>query len=279
MIHAVGTNLMPDMGGLRRVMPITFVTMTLGLAALVGLPPLSGFWSKEAVLGAAEETALHDGPVATWAGWLVLVTGLLTVAVTAAYATRLWLMTFFDDPRGPVAAHDASPAMRWPLVVLVVPTVAAGAGRAATRVAADVAGPVGRGQRVDTARSCTWGWPRRSSRSSRRWPGRAPSGRCGAATGRATRRCGWAACARRWRAAFYVDELYDAAFVRPVRGAAMGVLAVDDDVVDGAAWAPAGARRGWRSCIRLTQAGNVQAYLTGVLAGVVVLAVGVVTLT
>ena len=57
MIHAVGTNLMPDMGGLRRLMPVTFVTMTVGLAALAGVPPFAGFFSKEAVLGAAEETA------------------------------------------------------------------------------------------------------------------------------------------------------------------------------------------------------------------------------
>ena len=62
-IHAVGTNLMPDMGGLRRLMPVTFVTMTVGLAALAGIPPFAGFFSKEAVLGAAEETALHhEGP-------------------------------------------------------------------------------------------------------------------------------------------------------------------------------------------------------------------------
>ena len=41
-IHAVGTNLMPDMGGLRRLMPVTFVTMTVGLAALAGVPPFAG---------------------------------------------------------------------------------------------------------------------------------------------------------------------------------------------------------------------------------------------
>ena len=64
MIHAVGTNLMPEMGGLRRAMPVTFVTMTIGLRRAGGLPPLVGFFSKDAVLGAAEETALHDGPVA-----------------------------------------------------------------------------------------------------------------------------------------------------------------------------------------------------------------------
>ena len=118
---------MPDMGGLRRLMPVTFATMTLGLAALAGVPPLAGFFSKEAVLGAAEETAVHhEGPAYAWTGWLVLVVGLVTVAVTAAYVTRLWLMTFFDRPRSPVAAHESSPVMRWPLVLLAVPTVLLG---------------------------------------------------------------------------------------------------------------------------------------------------------
>ncbi len=126
-IHAVGTNLMPDMGGLRRLMPVTFVTMTVGLAALAGLPPFSGFFSKEAVLGAAEETALHgEGPAASWTGWLVLAVGLLTVAVTAAYVTRLWLMTFFHEPHGGAAGHEPSPAMRWPLVALAVPAALLG---------------------------------------------------------------------------------------------------------------------------------------------------------
>ena len=70
-IHAVGTNLMPDMGGLRRLMPVTFVTMTVGLAALAGIPPFAGFFSKEAVLGAAEEAARAQRGAArrVQAGW------------------------------------------------------------------------------------------------------------------------------------------------------------------------------------------------------------------
>ena len=84
------------MGGLRRAMPDTFWTMTVGLLALAAIPPFAGFFSKEAVLGAAEQTAVHhEWPGLRVAGWLVLVVGLATVAVTAAYATRLWLMTFF----------------------------------------------------------------------------------------------------------------------------------------------------------------------------------------
>ncbi|MGH2603618.1 MAG: NADH-quinone oxidoreductase subunit 5 family protein, partial [Dehalococcoidia bacterium] len=93
-IHAIGTNYMSEMGGLRRTMPLTFVTTTIGLAALAGLPPFSGFFSKEAVLTAAEHS-VEDGLLPQWAGVLVLMSGLLTVLVTASYFTRIWLMTFF----------------------------------------------------------------------------------------------------------------------------------------------------------------------------------------
>ena len=80
-IHAVGTNLIADMGGLRAAMPVTFLTMTIGLGCAGGVPPLAGFFSKEAVLGAAEHAAAarragrRRGP-----RWLVLVAALVTVA-------------------------------------------------------------------------------------------------------------------------------------------------------------------------------------------------------
>ncbi|HWG99936.1 MAG TPA: NADH-quinone oxidoreductase subunit L [Pilimelia sp.] len=99
-IHAVGSNLMSAMGGLRTTMPVTFWSMAVGLAALVGLPPLAGFWSKEGVLAAARHPA---GPVPGWVAWLVWAAALAGVAVTAWYATSLLLRTFF----GPAAASRA----------------------------------------------------------------------------------------------------------------------------------------------------------------------------
>ena len=114
-MHAVGTTLMRDMGGLRRAMPVTFVTMTLGLAALAGLPPFAGFFSKEAVLAGAEDAALHAAggrcsAAPGWAGWLVLVSGLVTVAVTGAYATRAWCLHVPrpTPPRGVGSARGAA---------------------------------------------------------------------------------------------------------------------------------------------------------------------------
>ena len=289
-IHAVGTNLMPDMGGLRRAMPLTFATMTVGLAALAGLPPFAGFFSKEAVLGAAEELAVHgEGDLHSWTGWLVLVTGLLTVAVTAAYVARLWLLTFFGPAHGAAAAHEPPASMRWPLLALAVPSLVLGivglrqswlpqwatlelgrehrAGGSPYLDGPEVAQPalhVGAFTSVLSVGLALVGvaaiwlaW--------RRSPGTDPSGT--------------------WRArpaletAFWVDGLYDRVFVRPVRAAASAVRWTDDTAVVGAVNRTGSGASGLGRLVTLTQRGNVQTYLTGVLAGVLLLVVGVVTLT
>jgi NADH-quinone oxidoreductase subunit L len=280
-IHAVGTNLMPDMGGLRRLMPVTFVTMTVGLAALAGIPPFSGFFSKEAVLGAAEETALHGtGPAHTWTGWLVLVVGLVTVAVTAAYVTRLWLMTFFGEPRGAVAGHEPSAAMRWPLVVLAVPATLLGlAGLPAGWLPewlAPVPGTSGRdGAQVElhlglvtsglslvlalAGAAAVW-------RVWQRDPAADPS----------------LALGRRRPAlvhAFYLDDLYDRAFVGPVRLATRAVRRAHDDVLLGAVLGTGRGTRWLSAAVARTQGGNITTYLTGLLAGVLLIVAGVVVLT
>ena len=69
-IHAVGSNYMREMGGLRRAMPITFATMTLALLALIGVFPLAGLLLEGVGVGAAEHAAAGDGLVsAAWVGW------------------------------------------------------------------------------------------------------------------------------------------------------------------------------------------------------------------
>ncbi|GMA87885.1 hypothetical protein GCM10025868_31350 [Angustibacter aerolatus] len=133
-----------SLAGAWRRAPLVAVALTVGLASLAGVPPLSGYWSKEGVLGAAEE-ATH-GPFG-WAAWLVLVSGLLTGLVTAAYATRTWLLVVRDVPAAeppvvdgvqvpdetvgdedvwppPVAAVPG--AMLVPLAVLAVPALLGG---------------------------------------------------------------------------------------------------------------------------------------------------------
>jgi NADH-quinone oxidoreductase subunit L len=113
-IHAVGSNLMSRMGGLSRSMPLTFVTMAIGLGALIGVPPLAGFWSKESVIA-----SLSARPWLMWAA-------LLGVAVTAWYSTRLLLLTFAGHQR--MYGHEPRFAMTMPLVLLAIPSAGLGLG-------------------------------------------------------------------------------------------------------------------------------------------------------
>jgi NADH-quinone oxidoreductase subunit L len=145
-IHAVGTNYLSRMGGLREHMPVTFWSFVVGLGALAGVPPLAGFWSKENVLtAAAHATEAGGGPAPVWVGWVVWLAALLAVGVTAWYATRLLLRAFFgvsrahgpdgpdweigfDDARytAPRTPHDPPGPMRWPIVLLAIPAALLG---------------------------------------------------------------------------------------------------------------------------------------------------------
>ncbi|REK89785.1 NADH-quinone oxidoreductase subunit L [Streptomyces inhibens] len=142
-IHAAGTNslaAMSRMSGLARRIPDAYWTVTVALLALAAIPPFAGFFSKEAVLGAAEHAAggaAHGIPGA--AGWTVLISGLLTALLTAAYAARLWLLAFkgkgIEAPDLPQALNSVRAGetpipqpvvMNAVLWVLFLPTVALG---------------------------------------------------------------------------------------------------------------------------------------------------------
>ena len=125
-IHAVGTSALSGLGGLRRAMPITFATMSVGLLALVGVFPFAGFFSKESILVAAEHAASGDEAVASWVGWLVFAVAIATIAATAAYAIRVWTLTWVGERRSAAAAHEGPAVMTIPLVVLAVPTAVFG---------------------------------------------------------------------------------------------------------------------------------------------------------
>ena len=108
-------------GGLRTLMPITFVTFGLGYLAIIGVPPFAGFFSKDAII----ETAFAAGGVK---GILLGGAALLGAGITAFYMTRVMLMTFFGEKRWKPDAHPhESPAsMTVPMIVLAVGSVAAG---------------------------------------------------------------------------------------------------------------------------------------------------------
>ncbi len=105
------------MGGLRRSMPATAATFLIGTAALAGLPPLSGFWSKDSVLALAWD----NNP-------LLFAVGAFTAFLTAFYMTRLCVVVFFGEPRGGGArgAKEVAPVMLAPLYVLAAGAVVAG---------------------------------------------------------------------------------------------------------------------------------------------------------
>ncbi|MDQ3974164.1 MAG: NADH-quinone oxidoreductase subunit L [Actinomycetota bacterium] len=119
LIHATHSNNMSDMGGLRKAMPVTFWTFLAGSLALMAIPPLAGFWSKDEILASALQ---HGGPT----GSLVLVLGVLGSMLTAFYMTRALYLVFAGSYRGEGHPHESPPTMAWPLVALAVPAVGIG---------------------------------------------------------------------------------------------------------------------------------------------------------
>ncbi len=96
-------------GVLRKVMPVTFLTFTLGYLAIIGVPPFSGFWSKDKII----EASLTQN-------WFVGVLAMLGAGVTGFYMTRLMLMTFFTEKRwaDETHPHESPKVMTIPLMVL-----------------------------------------------------------------------------------------------------------------------------------------------------------------
>jgi NADH-quinone oxidoreductase subunit L len=119
-IHAVsGQQDIRFMGGLRSKLPITYITFLIGCLAIAGIPPLSGFFSKDAILLGAFE---HDK--------FLYVVGVLTAALTAFYMFRLLFITFGSSFRGTEEQrhhiHESPAAMTVPLIVLAILAIIGG---------------------------------------------------------------------------------------------------------------------------------------------------------
>jgi NADH-quinone oxidoreductase subunit L len=114
-IHAMGGEQdMAKMGGLRKIMPVTHFTMGVGWLAIIGIPPLAGFWSKDEILA----IAFGEG------GWFTFlwVIGLITALLTAVYMTRWMYLTFWGEARWDdgVHPHESPAVMTVPLLALAV---------------------------------------------------------------------------------------------------------------------------------------------------------------
>lgn len=118
-IHGVDTQNMHEMGGLRKKMPITFWTWAIGSAALAGIYPFAGFWSKDEILLSANEggfTALF---------WILVI----AATFTAFYIARATILTFFGQPRDKKKfdrARESPRSMTWPLMILAALSVVIG---------------------------------------------------------------------------------------------------------------------------------------------------------
>jgi NADH-quinone oxidoreductase subunit L len=128
-MHAMNDEVdMRKYGGLWRVMPITFATFGLGYLALIGIPPFSGFFSKDAIIEAAFGA---EG----WRGWAFGIAALLGAFLTAFYMTRLMFMTFFGKKRWEELKsedgrdfhpHESGPVMWVPMALLAIGSIGAG---------------------------------------------------------------------------------------------------------------------------------------------------------
>ncbi|GAA1899581.1 NADH-quinone oxidoreductase subunit L [Actinomadura bangladeshensis] len=321
-IVTAGSNMLRDYGGLRRGMPITFGAMTVGLAALAGVPPFSGWFSKDSVIEAAQHSALHGGesaafsapgavmppevPAASPTGfpsglfqgcltdppidchaiqatvtggvlqadlvataytvdvpggvaWLVYLGLLVTVVLTAAYAMRTWLMMFFGETRGSYEVRDPSRFMSWTVAALAVPAAILGFfGLGASELRPHLGASLLSVLLVALGAGVAFlVWNRD--------PALDPARALGPVRPVFAR-------------GFFVDELYAVAIVRPVKALARYVVAFDRAGVDAAVVGTGRGARRLAELSRLPQNGNPQTYLTGLLAGVVVIVAGVVLL-
>jgi NADH-quinone oxidoreductase subunit L len=260
-IHALsGEQDMRNMGGMRKKIPWTFWTMMCAAVAISGVPPFSGFFSKDAILVAAN----HHAP---WMYWV----GVITAGMTAFYVFRAMFMTFFGEYRGHAHhPHESPPVMMIPLVILaalslgggyipipaflanvfpamespenfslVVISVVFGLGGIALAYLMYVVKP----SLADSLASGLGGL--------------------------------YTAVYNKW----YVDEIYDAAVVNPVVKGSETVLwkGADAGLIDGGVNGVGSAARGVGGVLRLIQSGNIRSYATWILFGsvMVIVALGI----
>ena len=114
-IHAVHSQEMPDMGGLRKKMPITFVTFFIATLAISGVPFFAGFYSKDGILGSTLAFGMIEGH------YLPFILGITAAALTPFYMFRIIFLTFFGKPRDEEKfshAHESGWSMTIPLMIL-----------------------------------------------------------------------------------------------------------------------------------------------------------------
>lgn len=115
-IHAVHSNNMNDMGNLKKYLPITHITFLIAALAISGIPPFSGFFSKDEILVAA----MAKNPIYFWIEWAI-------AGLTAFYMFRLYFVVFWGEKREyEHAPHESPPSMTIPLLILALASTFSG---------------------------------------------------------------------------------------------------------------------------------------------------------
>ena len=279
LIKIAGTGSLTELSRLRdlkRRAPDAHATLAIGLLALAAVPPFSGFFSKEAVLGAARHAAAGQTAAPAAAGWLVLCAGCLAAVLTAAYAARLWLAVYHDPvgarTQAAPAAEPPGPAVTAALWLLAVPSLllglafgplpgwldegdlTPGPGTSLLAVGATLIGGL--------AAYLAWRGAYEAIGSEETGVDPTP-----ALLGPLRRHAA---------AGFHLDALHAALLVRPTRAAARLVAFLDRAVIGGLVRGAAAAPGRLGALTRRAQTGNVQTYLSAMVAGVLVIAVAAV---
>ena len=255
-IHAVHSNNMSEMGGLRKWMPVTFWTFLIGAAALSGIFPLAGFWSKDEIISAAWKSEHY----------VIFAATLGTAILTAFYMTRAVLLTFLGGYRGTAHPHESPVAMTGPMVVLAALSCVVGF-LGPTHLFAEwvhfgevVREPVDYGFAAISLLGAVAGIAV-GYRLYSRWRERDPLMRLGPAYTFIERK-------------YYLDDVYLRGVVRPIQyPAANAIDVVDRRVIDGAVNGAGMTARFAGGVLRYLQSGSVQRYAALLFAGVVILVV------
>ena len=258
-IHALsGEQDMRNMGGLRKKVPWTFLTMMCAAVAIAGIPPFAGFFSKDAILLAAHQ---HS----PWIYWV----GTITAGMTAFYVFRAMFLTFFGEYRGSVHPHESSPVMLIPLAVLALLSIGGGFLFRIPEFLGSVFPPREVPEdailmAISTLAGLTGiavAWLMYVAK-----PGMADSF-AGSMKGLYTLVYN----------KYFVDEIYDAAVVKPLVNGSRVVLwkGVDAGMIDGAANGVGARARDIGGVLRLLQSGDIRSYATWILFGSVIVIVAI----
>ena len=254
-IHALeGEQDMRHMGGLRKKIPITFWTMCCAWVAIAGIPPFSGFYSKDAILAAAYE----HSPAIYWIG-------VITAGITAFYVSRAMFLTFFGEPRGHHHPHESPPVMWIPLAILGILSLTGGFLFNVPEYLKEIFPPIHEVENPTLVYISVAAGVLGIAVAYLMYmvkPGMADS-IAGALK----------APYQLIYNKYFVDELYDATIVKPVVAGSRVVLwkGVDAGLIDGTVNGVGARSRDVGSILRLLQSGNIRSYAAWVLAGGVAL--------